>query len=44
MDATDLAGLRSAGYPEPALLHAISVVALQNAESRLAFGVARTLS
>jgi hypothetical protein len=40
MAATDLAGLRDAGYPEPALLHAISVVALQNAESRLAFGLA----
>lgn len=38
MAAADLAALRDAGYPEPALLHAISVVALQNAESRLAMG------
>jgi hypothetical protein len=38
MDPADLAALRDAGHPEPALLHAISVVALQNAESRLAMG------
>lgn len=38
MGPADLASLRAAGYPEPALLHAISVVALQNAESRLAMG------
>lgn len=38
MGPADLAALRAAGYPEPALLHAISVVALQNAESRLAMG------
>jgi uncharacterized protein YciW len=38
MGPADLDGLRAAGYPEPALLHAISVVALQNAESRLAMG------
>ena len=38
MDAADLDALRGAGYPESAVLHAISVVALQNAESRLAMG------
>lgn len=38
MEPADLQALRDAGYPEPALLHAISVVALQNAESRLAVG------
>jgi uncharacterized protein YciW len=38
MSPADLQALRDAGYPEPALLHAISVVALQNAESRLAMG------
>jgi uncharacterized protein YciW len=38
MGPADLRALRDAGYPEPALLHAISVVALQNAESRLAMG------
>lgn len=42
MNPSDLQGLRDAGYPEPALLHAISVVALQNAESRLAMGRALT--
>jgi hypothetical protein len=42
MDAADLRALRDLGYPEPALLHAISVVALQNAESRLAMGRALT--
>lgn len=36
MRSEDLDGLREAGYPEVALLHAISVVALQNADSRLA--------
>jgi hypothetical protein len=40
MGPADLQALRDAGYPEPALLHAISVVALQNAESRLAMGTA----
>jgi hypothetical protein len=40
--AADLQTLRDAGHPEPALLHAISVVALQNAESRLAMGRALT--
>jgi alkylhydroperoxidase family enzyme len=40
MRPADLQALRDAGYPEPALLHAISVVALQNAECRLAMGLA----
>jgi hypothetical protein len=38
MSHSDLDALRALGYPEPALLHAISVVALQNAESRVALG------
>jgi hypothetical protein len=38
MRPANLQALRDAGWPEPALLHAISVVALQNAESRLAMG------
>jgi hypothetical protein len=38
----DLQSLRDAGYPERAILHAISVVAHQNAESRLAMGVSLT--
>jgi hypothetical protein len=38
MSPSDLDVLRALGYPEPALLHAISVVALQNAESRVALG------
>ncbi|HEX3648873.1 MAG TPA: hypothetical protein VHV49_10625 [Pseudonocardiaceae bacterium] len=38
MSPADLRSLRDIGLPEPALLHAISVVALQNAESRLALG------
>jgi hypothetical protein len=38
MRPDDLAGLRADGHPEVALLHAISVVAQQNAESRLAMG------
>lgn len=42
MEQSDLQTLRDLGYPEPALLHAISVVALQNAESRLAMGRALT--
>lgn len=42
MTPSDLQGLRDLGYEEPALLHAISVVALQNAESRLALGRALT--
>ncbi|HEU5106939.1 MAG TPA: hypothetical protein VFT95_00030 [Micromonosporaceae bacterium] len=40
MGPADLQALRDAGHPEVALLHAISVVALQNAESRLAMGLA----
>ena len=44
MSPADLQALRNAGYPEPALLHAISVVALQNAESRLAMGYALSSS
>jgi hypothetical protein len=43
MAPADLDGLRAAGCPEPALLHAICVVALQNAESRLALGRALTV-
>jgi hypothetical protein len=39
MEAGDLAELRAAGYPEEALLHVISVVAHQNADSRLAIGL-----
>jgi uncharacterized protein YciW len=42
MAPADLQTLRDAGYPERALLHAISVVAFQNAESRLAMGRALT--
>ncbi len=38
MTPADLQALRDAGYAEVALLHAIAVVALQNAESRLAMG------
>ncbi|HEX5405809.1 MAG TPA: hypothetical protein VFX16_26335 [Pseudonocardiaceae bacterium] len=38
MGPADLQALRDTAYPEPALLHVISVVALQNAESRLAIG------
>jgi|GEM_PF-1047465 len=37
MQPADLDALRLEGFAEPALLHAIAVVALQNAESRLAF-------
>jgi alkylhydroperoxidase family enzyme len=40
MQAGDLESLRAAGYTEPALLHVISVVAHQNATSRLALGLA----
>jgi hypothetical protein len=39
MAPADLAALREAGYPEAALLHVISVVAHQNADSRLAIGL-----
>lgn len=42
MSPADLQVLRDAGCPEPGLLHAISVAALQNAESRLAMGQALT--
>jgi alkylhydroperoxidase family enzyme len=40
MEAADLDRLRAYGYSEPAVLHAISVVAHQNADSRLAVGLA----
>jgi alkylhydroperoxidase family enzyme len=36
----DLEGLRASGYSEEAVLHVISVVAHQNADSRLAVGLA----
>jgi alkylhydroperoxidase family enzyme len=39
MVADDLANLRRAGYTEEAVLHIISVVAHQNADSRLAAGL-----
>jgi hypothetical protein len=42
MGPADLETLRAAGLPEGAVLHAIAVVALQNAESRLAMGVSLT--
>lgn len=38
MGPADLQALRDAGYPERAVLHVISAVALQNAESRVAMG------
>lgn len=40
MEAGDLESLRSSGYSEEAVLHVISVVAHQNADSRLAAGLA----
>jgi alkylhydroperoxidase family enzyme len=40
MTEDDLKDLRAAGYPEPAILHVISVVAHQNASSRLSAGLA----
>lgn len=40
MQAADLDGLRASGYSEVAVLHVISVVAHQNADSRLAIGLA----
>jgi alkylhydroperoxidase family enzyme len=40
MQAADLEGLRASGYSEVAVLHVISVVAHQNADSRLAIGLA----
>jgi len=39
MEAGDLERLRAAGYSEEAVLHAISVVAHQNADSRLVAGL-----
>jgi alkylhydroperoxidase family enzyme len=39
MDEGDLEGLRASGYSEEAVLHVISVVAHQNADSRLAVGL-----
>jgi uncharacterized protein YciW len=39
MEAGDLEGLRAVGYSEEAVLHAISVVAHQNADSRLVAGL-----
>jgi hypothetical protein len=39
MEAENLEELRSSGLPEQAVLHAISVVAHQNADSRLAIGL-----
>ncbi len=39
MAASDLAELRAAGYSEDALLHIVSVVAHQNADSRLDTGL-----
>ena len=42
MNPAELQALRDSGMAEPAVLHAISVVALQNAESRLAMGVSLT--
>jgi hypothetical protein len=44
MEASDLAELRAAGYPEDALLHIISVVAHQNADSRLDLGLSAASS
>jgi hypothetical protein len=40
MEEADLERLRSAGYADEAMLHVISVVAHQNADSRLARGLA----
>ena len=40
MQAADLEGLRASGYSEVAVLHVISVVAHQNADSRLVIGLA----
>jgi hypothetical protein len=40
MEPGDLENMRAAGYPELAILHAISLVAHQNADSRLAIGLA----
>ncbi|HEV7649025.1 MAG TPA: hypothetical protein VGP26_12745 [Actinophytocola sp.] len=43
MGPADLQALRDAGCAEPAVLHVISVVALQNAESRLTLGYGLTI-
>jgi alkylhydroperoxidase family enzyme len=40
MDSGDLEDLRACGYSDAAVLHAISVVAHQNADSRLTLGLA----
>ena len=40
MEPGDLERLRASGYPEPAVLHVISVVAHQSADSRLVAGLA----
>ena len=42
MEVADLDGLRASGYSEEAVLHVISVVAHQNADSRLAVGLRAT--
>jgi len=39
MEERDVESLRAAGHQEPAVLHVISVVAHQNADSRLALGL-----
>jgi hypothetical protein len=39
MEPGDLESLRSSGYSETAVLHVISVVAHQNADSRLVAGL-----
>jgi alkylhydroperoxidase family enzyme len=44
MEEGDLEGLRAAGYSETAILHVISVVAYQNADSRLALGLTAAAS
>ncbi len=44
MRKEDLDRLRSLGYSEPAVLHAISVVAHQNADSRLVLGLGKSRS
>ncbi len=44
MKAGDLAELRAAGYSEDALLHIVSVVAHQNADSRLDIGLSAASS
>jgi hypothetical protein len=41
MQPSDLEALRAAGYSEVAVLHVISVVAHQNADSRLTIGLAK---